>query len=34
MVYEGQGQIKAEQIMGQNKKLVMVTQNAGLGTAA
>ena len=35
MVYGGQGQTKAERIIGQDKKFVMVNQNAGLiGVAA
>ena len=33
MVYERQGQTKAERIMGQDKTFVMVTHNAGLGMA-
>ena len=34
MVYEEQVHTKAELIMGQDKKFVMVTQDAGLGMAA
>ena len=33
-MYEGQGQTKAERIMGQDKTFVMATQNTGLGQDA
>ena len=32
-MYKGQGQTKAERIMGQDKAFVMATQNTGLGMA-